>query len=180
MSSISKIKNKFLKSDGVLFEFLRSIFSSQAASWIDMLLSFAFFAWLGIAPWLATLCGAVAGGVTNCIINYKFTFHASGCPWKAVAFKYFLVWMGSVAFNSLGTEFFYRLLVDMAWIHSITDSPDAIFAAVRLLISLIVSLAWNFLMQRNFVYRPTKFDPTAISIVNMMMVKTRKNNTHTK
>lgn len=171
MGIFSNIKNKLLKSDAVGFEFLRSIVSSQAASWIDMLMSFAFFAWLGIAPWLATICGAFAGGVTNCVINYKFTFHASDCPWKAVAVKYFMVWVGSVAFNAIGTELFYRILVEWPWLRSITESEDAVFAAVRLTISLIVSLAWNFVMQRNFVYRPTSFDRTAIGIVDFFMGK---------
>lgn len=171
MGKIGSIKTKVLKSDAVGFEFLRSIVSSQAASWIDMLMSFAFFAWLGIDPWLATLCGAFAGGVTNCVINYKFTFHASGLPWKAVAVKYFMVWIGSVVFNSLGTEVFYRLLTGWEWLHSRVDSPDAIFAAVRLLVSLVVSLAWNFLMQRNFVYRPSKFDSTAIAVMNFFVIK---------
>lgn len=169
MISLSKIKTKLLKSDAVVFEFLRSIVSSQAASWIDMLMSFAFFSLLGIEPWLATICGAFAGGVTNCIINYKFTFHASGLPWKAIAVKYLIVWVGSVVFNSLGTELCYRLLVNWEWLHHITDSTDAIFAAVRLSVSLIVSLAWNFVMQRNFVYRPSRFDATAISIMDHLM-----------
>lgn len=170
MATFKSIKDKFLKSDNVVFEFLRSIFSSQAASWIDMFMSFAFFAWLGIQPWLATICGAAAGGITNCIINYKFTFHAQGCPWKAVAVKYILVWLGSVAFNSLGTEFFFRLFNSWQWVHEITDNEDVIFGAVRLAVSLIVSLAWNFLMQRNFVYRPTRFDPKAIAIVDFILV----------
>lgn len=105
------------------------------------------------------------------MINYKFTFHASGLPWKAVAVKYFMVWIGSVVFNSLGTEVFYRLLTGWEWLHSRVDSPDAIFAAVRLLVSLVVSLAWNFLMQRNFVYRPSKFDSTAIAVMNFFVIK---------
>ena len=176
MNKIGDIKTKVLKSDSVGFEFLRSIVPSQAASWIDMIISFAFFAWLNIDPWLATLCGAFAGGVTNCVINYKFTFHASGLPWKAVAVKYFMVWMGSVMFNSMGTEIFYRLLMNWQWLHTLVDSPDAIFAAVRLFISLVVSLAWNFVMQRNFVYRPSKFDPTAISIMNFLMIKSPSKN----
>ncbi|MCM1319992.1 MAG: GtrA family protein [Muribaculaceae bacterium] len=170
MGTLSTFKNKFLKSDNVVFEFLRSIFSSQAASWIDMFMSFAFFAWLGIDPWLATICGAVAGGVTNCIINYKFTFHAQGCPWKAVAVKYIMVWLGSVAFNSLGTEFLFRLFNGWQWVHELTDNEDVIFGAVRLSVSLIVSLAWNFLMQRNFVYRPTRFDSKAIALVDLILI----------
>lgn len=176
MGELVKIKNKLLKSDAVGFEFLRSIVSSQAASWIDMIVSFIFFSLLGIAPWLATICGAFTGGVTNCIINYKFTFHASDCPWKAVVVKYFLVWLGSVLFNSLGTEFFYNILVHWDWLRGITDSNDAIFAAVRLIVSLIVSLAWNFVMQRNFVYRPVKFDDTAIRIVDFFYKKRNHKN----
>lgn len=170
MGALSKFKDKLLKSDNVVFEFLRSIFSSQAASWIDMFMSFAFFAWLGIAPWLATICGAAAGGVTNCIINYKFTFHAQGCSWKAVAVKYIMVWLGSVAFNSLGTEFLFRLFNSWQWVHELTNSEDVIFGAVRLAVSLIVSLAWNFLMQRNFVYRRSRFDAKAIAFVDFFLV----------
>lgn len=166
MGKVSDIKSKLLRSNAVEFEFLRSIVSSQAASWIDMLLSFTLFALLDITPWLATLCGAIAGGVTNCVINYKFTFHAGDCPWKAVAVKYVLVWIGSVVFNALGTELLYRLLMQFDWITSLGVSADGIFAAVRLFVSLVVSLAWNFLLQRNFVYRPSKFDAIAISIVN--------------
>lgn len=169
MVKLRNIKAKLLNSNAVEFEFLRSIVSSQAASWIDMLLSFGLFALLDITPWLATLCGAAAGGVTNCIINYKFTFHAGDCPWKAVAVKYVLVWAGSVVFNALGTELLYRLLAQVDWLASLGVSADGIFAAVRLFVSLVVSLAWNFLLQRNFVYRPSKFDPTAIAIVNMLI-----------
>ena len=175
MGDVKGIRNKVLKSDSMVFEFLRSIVSSQAASWLDMLKSFGFFAWLGIYPWLATLCGAFAGGVTNCIINYKFTFHASGLPWKAVAVKYFLVWVGSVALNSLGTEFLYRLLRSLRWVHENIESPDAVFAAVRLAVSLVVSLAWNFILQRNFVYRTSRFDRSAIAIMNVLTIKS-----HTK
>ncbi|MCM1006200.1 MAG: GtrA family protein [Prevotella sp.] len=176
MSTIKKATNKFLNSDNVVFEFLRSIFSSQAASWIDMFMSFAFFAWLGIQPWLATICGAAAGGITNCIINYKFTFHANDCPWKAVIVKYIMIWLGSVAFNSLGTEFFYRLLSNWSWLRSVTESEEVIFGAVRLAVSLVVSLGWNFVMQRNFVYRPTKFDTKAIALVDFLIVKKHPKN----
>lgn len=174
MATLKSATDKFLNSNNVVFEFLRSIFSSQAASWIDMFMSFAFFAWLGIQPWLATICGALAGGVTNCIINYKFTFHASDCPWKAVIVKYFMIWMGSVVFNSLGTELLYRVLVNWDWLHTVTESTDVIFGAVRLSVSLVVSLAWNFVMQRNFVYRPTKFDARAIRLMDLIIGKREK------
>ena len=47
-------------------------------------------------------------------------------------------------------------------------SADVIFAAARLAVSLIVLVAWNYLLQRNFVYRPTRFDRYAIEAVDVL------------
>ena len=43
--------------------------------------------------------------------------------------------------------------------------PDGFFAAARLLTSLIVSLAWNFNLQRYFVFRNTRFDEKIIALI---------------
>ena len=178
MSQVKKLGNKFLHSENVVFQFLRSIVSSQAASWIDMGVSFVFFVWLHMMPWLSTLCGAVLGGVTNCIINYKFTFQstATGTTWRAVAVKYILVWVGSVVLNSVGTELLYHVIEGWRWLESIGFTDNGSFAAARLLVSLIVSLAWNFVLQRNFVFRASRFDPMAqrISLVFVPNVKHHK------
>ncbi len=162
------VADKILHSDSLVFTFLRSIVSSQAASWLDMGLSFALFAWAGFSPWWATATGAFAGGVLNCIINYRFTFHAAGCPWKAVAVKYILVWIGSLLLNAYGTHALYLLLQHWTWLEELGFRPDGYFAAARLATSLIVSWAWNFLLQRYFVYRNNAFDPYAIRLVNLL------------
>lgn len=145
--------------------FLRSIVASQTASWVDMGLGFALFAWLDLMPWLSTAIGAFAGGVINCIINYRFTFHTSNLSWKSVIVKYAMVWLGSVTLNSVGTEALYYLLQRWDWLETIGFRPDGYFAAARLIVSGIVSVFWNFLLQKSFVYRHTKFDPVAIRIV---------------
>lgn len=157
---------KALGSDSLVFTFLRSIVSSQAASWIDLGLGFALFAWVGLAPWLSTAIGAVAGGVVNCIINYRFTFHAKGVSWKAVIVKYALVWTGSILLNSGGTQAVYSLIKDWTWLTKIGFRPDGFFAAARLFVSLMVSWFWNFVLQRNFVYRTTRFDSVAERFIN--------------
>ena len=171
MQKIHNIKDSLLKSDSLLPTFLRSVVSSQAASITDMLLSFVLFAWAHLLPWVATACGAVAGGVVNCIINYKFTFHADDCPWRAVIVKYLMVWLGSVALNSFGTDWVYFLLQKWSWLEQIGFKPDGYFAVARLLVSLLVSWFWNFVLQRNFVYKPGKFDPYAIRAVNFITHK---------
>ena len=163
---VKKVEERLLKSDSLIFTFLRSVVSSQAASWLDLGIGFVLFAWVGFEPWLSTGLGAIAGGIINCIINYHFTFHAQGVPWKAVIVKYVLVWVGSIVLNSAGTQFVYMLIDGWKWLGEIGFKPDGYYAAARLFVSLMVSWFWNFVLQRYFVYRPTRFDSTAIKIAN--------------
>ncbi|MDE6556122.1 MAG: GtrA family protein [Duncaniella sp.] len=164
-----RLTQTVLGSDSLIFTFLRSIVSSQAASWVDLGLGFALFAWVGLAPWLSTAIGAVAGGVVNCIINYRFTFHAQGVSWRAVIVKYALVWTGSILLNAGGTQAVYSLIKDWDWLERIGFKPDGFYAAARLFVSLMVSWFWNFALQRRFVYRPTRFDRTAERFTNCIL-----------
>lgn len=167
-SLAGRIGNRVMTSDSLIFTFLRSVVSSQAASWVDLGLGFVFFSWLGLAPWLSTAIGAVAGGIVNCIINYRFTFHAQGVSWRAVIVKYSLVWIGSILLNSGGTQAVFSLIKDWHWLETIGFKPDGYYAAARLFVSLMVSWFWNFVLQRYFVYRPTRFDKTAEAIVDRL------------
>jgi len=47
--------------------------------------------------------------------------------------------------------------------------PNGYYAAARLSVSLIVSIFWNFLMHKNFVYRHNRIDPYAIRFVDLFM-----------
>lgn len=182
MNKLRELGDKLIKSNGVGFEFIRSAVSSQAASWLDMLSSFLLFALFRLAPWLCTAIGAVLGGVLNCIINYKFTFHAQGTPWRAVVVKYIIVWIGSVTLNSVGTDVLYWVLERWHWLDTLGFRPDGSFAAARLTVSLLVSWFWNFILQRNFVYRPTRFDATAVKITDFLFppLNKKKNNQPSK
>lgn len=171
MGRFRNLGDKMLHNDNLIFTFIRSIASSQAASWVDMAVRFTFFAWVGLLPYVATALGCVAGGIVNCIINYRFTFHASGCSVKAVGVKYFLVWTGSLILNSVGTQLLYQLLLRWHWLERIGFKPDGYFVAATLTTSLIVSWAWNFLLQRYFVYRQVCFDRYAIGFVDLFTGK---------
>lgn len=171
MNTQKSFAQKLLKSDNVIFTFIRSSISSQISSWTDMAVSFAMYAWvLGIA-WLSTAIGAICGGIVNCIVGYKFTFRADGVSKRAVIIKFAMIWLGSLILNSGGTELLTRILESWKWLESIGFKPDGFFAAARLIISLVVSLAWNFVLQRRFVFRPSKFDPYAIRICNLFLRK---------
>ncbi|MDE6787676.1 MAG: hypothetical protein K2J46_11655, partial [Muribaculaceae bacterium] len=42
------------------------------------------------------------------------------------------------------------------------------YSTARVVMSLLVSWFWNFVLQRNFVYRPSKFDPYAVSFMDSL------------
>ncbi len=123
MASFKEIKDKVINGGG-LFTFLRSSMSSQIASWIDMGTRFIFFSFIlaSLEPFyrsnLSVAIGAIIGGVVNCCINYRFTFHASGQNVKAVIVKYFLVWVGSLLLNMYGTTFLQLALSKWDWLQS--------------------------------------------------------------
>lgn len=166
-----------LMHSGGWFTFIRMSISSQIGSWVDMAASMLSYAFLFTAldPFyrsnLSVAVGAAVGGIVNCSINYRFTFHAKGQSVKAVSVKYALVWTGSLLLNMYGTTGVATLLSHWDWLLSIGFKPDGIFAAARLTASLIVSLAWNFVLQRNFVFRPSGFDRWAIRFVNLFAPK---------
>lgn len=172
---LGQLGDKTMHSNGFIYTFLRSIVSSQCASWVDMGIGFAFFAWLKFDASLATAIGALCGGVVNCVINYKFTFHADGLDWRAVIVKYAMVWIASALLNTFGTGFVYYLMNQWEWLESIGFKRDGFYAASRLFVSLMVSWVWNFPMQRYFVYSKTKVDDLTISTINYISKK-RGNN----
>ena len=165
---VKQIRNNLLNSDQLVFTFIRSAGVAQAASWIDLGTAFVLFAFAHFAPWASTAIGALVGGIINCILNYRFTFHANSCPWKAVMVKYAMVWVGSLLLNSFGTELLYYILMHWPWLDNLGFKPDGYFAAARLAVSGIVSLGWNFVLQRNFVYQNRNFDRYAIGFVDFI------------
>lgn len=165
---LKRAKDQLLHNDNFIFTFLRSGVSSQAAAWIDFGLGFVFFAFVHTTVWLSTAIGATAGGIANCIINYRFTFHAKGLDWRAVGLKFFLIWLGSMLLNSFGTQALYWAIRDWDWLETIGFKHDGYYAAARLTVSLIVCWGWNFLMQRYFVFRANGFDKYAIALCSAL------------
>lgn len=182
--SINKLKDSFIHGEGLITTFLRSIVSSQAASWTDIGMSALFFSlvFIGLDNTLRTnlsvVVGALSGGIVNCCINYKFTFHANGQSVRAVIVKYALVWIGSLLLNMYGTLGVATLLSRWQFLLDLGFKPDGIFVVARLFASLMVSWFWNFALQRSFVYRPNRFDPTAIAIVDFFIPRKYKSSEH--
>ena len=175
-SRLSQVKDKVLHNDGFFFTLLRSSVSSQLCGWIDTLTSFVVFSFIGLTPFLSTAIGAFVGGILNCTINYKFTFHADGVDIRIALAKYIFVWTGSLLLNSFGTQIIYHLVEDWDWLIDTTGiTKDGIFLAARLFVALTVSLCWNFLLQRNFVFKVTSVDRHIAKVLKRIGINTKSN-----
>lgn len=164
MNFITRFADNFVHSNSLTYTALRSTITSQASGWIDFATGFAMFAWVGLLPVYATAIGAVAGGIFNCIVNFKFTYHKQNYSWNIVIVKFIIIWISGLLLNSFGTQGLYWLLKKWDWLVTIGFKPDGFYTAARLSTALVVSIFWNFLMQKNFVYKEVKFDKTAEKI----------------
>jgi putative flippase GtrA len=149
---------KTISGKGGIFMFLRAQLSSQLSSITDFLVTILLVKLLDLYYVYATFTGSVCGGITNCIVNYRWTFKAIGVKKRYVAFKYLMVWCGSIFFNTSGTYLMTELLKKITWLSEITGHLfDDIFIVSKIVVSLIVGFVWNYNMQRIFVYRDRNF-----------------------
>ncbi len=152
-----EIKSKFLHGGGI-FMFLRSVITSQISAYTDFIVSFLFYALFSLTAGLSAMIGATAGGVVNCLINYKFTFRMRESSFLAIGIKFFLVWLGSLLLNTFGTQWLTNLLDGSSLLDSWNMDENIRFTIARVATSIVVSVFWNFLLQRYFVFRSTTFD----------------------
>lgn len=158
IDNLWKLFRSFKNDESLKFTFLRSVFASQISSWIDFGIGFLLFSFLHLIPLIASGIGTILGGVVNFYINYKFTFKQSGNYLIFTVIKYLVVWLGSIFFNSYGTQQLYNLLLDSLWLKMLDFKPDGYYATARLFVSLLVSVGWNFPLLKIFVYKTTRID----------------------
>lgn len=156
MGKYHNIKHKVVHGTGV-FMLLRSMITSQISTLVDYVVSFVLYSVAGLTAGFSAGIGGACGGITNCTVNYRFTFRMRQCSYWAIAVKFFLVWLGSMVLNAVGTQLFTNLLVNSQSVGSMM-SDDLCFTIARLSAGLIVSIFWNFMLQRYFVFRATSFD----------------------
>ena len=137
-----------------LFMFLRAQLSAQFATLADFILTYVCFEWLGIYYVLATSIGAITGGIINCVINYKWAFATKDCQFKWVFFKYILVWIGSFILNVGGV---YLLVEFMQNNTHLWEKASGFYLIIaKVIVSIIVSVGWNYVLHRYFVFQDAK------------------------
>ena len=158
---ITKI-TKTVSHKGGIFTFLRAQLTSQLSSITDFLVTITLanvLAYLFHKPedfyvLRATFIGQVCGGITNCFVNYRWTFKTQDIKKRYVVLRYLPVWGLSILLNTTGTVLFTDLLTKIPWVmeHSGPFRKN-IFLIPKIVVSLIVGFVWNYNMHRLFVYR---------------------------
>lgn len=125
-----------------LWTFCKAQLTAQVATFADFCMSLFLAELVGAYYVTASFLGALTGGLINCSMNYKWVFRPEGMKKKHVLVKYFMVWGGSIALNTMGT-------------YALTELSGQYFIFAKAVVAVIVALFWNYQMQRFFVYRET-------------------------
>jgi putative flippase GtrA len=110
------------------------------ATAVDFATMIALVERLGLSPVAGTVVGASLGAVTNFLLGRVWIFPRHSGHWAAQATRYGVVSAASAGWNALGE-------------HLLHDVAGMQYVLARVLVSVVVSLLWNFPMQRRFVFR---------------------------
>jgi putative flippase GtrA len=113
--------------------------ASIIAAVVDYLVMILGVEVLHLGPVAATPIGAFSGAVTNFTLGRRFTYRRTEAPAVGQAWRYAIVSGTSLGLNTAG-EYLFHDLVHIEYL------------LARVITSVIVSNAWNYPMQRYFVF----------------------------
>ncbi len=93
----------------------------------------------GVRPFIATAFGAGCGGITNFFLGRSWIFESRRATRRSQAARYALTSAVGLCLNSAG-EYLGHDLLGLGYV------------LARAIVAVAVSLAWNFPMQRHFVF----------------------------
>lgn len=121
--------------------FIKAQAASLIASAIDYITMLLLVELAGIWDVAASIIGLIVGGISNFIIGRIWVFKANEQKIPGQAFKYFLVWIGSLLLNAFG---FYLM-------RHYAASID--YRLSKILVSITIGFSYNYFLQKKFVYR---------------------------
>lgn len=130
-------------------EFSKAQVSSLVSTFCDFLSTAGVFS-LTHHVVASTACGAFVGGAVNCAVNYCWTFKGTCRTKKGVVCRYIVVWLGSLALNTGGTEWGVKLVrYSGLW----ADQNLGLVMTVKAVVAVLVAVMWNFTIQKYYVYK---------------------------
>jgi len=101
---------------------------------------------LGARPVPATVAGAACGAVTNFLLGRYWIYRRGEDAARGQAMRYALVSAASLAWNAAGE-------------HLLADVLHVQYVLSRVITALVVSNAWNYPLQRFFVFGERRSAP---------------------
>lgn len=126
-----------------IYEWVRHHISSLVGTGVDFATMIGLVELFGISPVLGTVAGAAVGGVTNFFLGRHFTFRSQSPRVSGQMFRYGLVSLASLGLNALGEHLFITHIASR-------------YVLGRVLVAATVNNAWNYPMQRFFVFADPK------------------------
>jgi putative flippase GtrA len=121
------------------WEWSRHHASALVTTGVDYAFMIACVELLGFRPVPATVVGALAGAVTSFTLGRLFTYRATAVGVARQSWRYALVAGASLVLNAVGE-------------HVFSDILKLQYLVARVITSVIVSNAWNYPLQRFFVF----------------------------
>ncbi len=122
-----------------MLTFIKANIASLFASLMDYLLTVSLVYFLRVDPVAASISGTVFGGIIHFFVGRGWVFRVAGNKISKQAVRYVLVWTGNLLLNTAGVY----LAVKVAGID---------IAVSKLMVSLFVSLAYNYPLQKRYVF----------------------------
>jgi len=122
-----------------LGQWLRHHASSLAAAIVDFGIMVACVEALHARPVPATIAGASCGAVANFLLGRYWIYQRRDTAARGQALRYALVSAASLAWNAAGE-------------HLLADVLHVQYVLSRVITALVVSNAWNYPLQRFFVF----------------------------
>jgi putative flippase GtrA len=129
----------------LLATFSRHQVGAIVATAVDFATMAALVSGMGMPAAAATAIGAAAGGLTNFLLGRHWIFSAAEGHAGGQAFRYAFVSGASLGWNTGGEYLFHDVL-------------GLQYLLARVIVASLVSVLWNFPVQRAFVYRQGMVD----------------------
>lgn len=131
-----------------LIQFLEVQTSSIVSTIVDFAMTTILVELVGCWYVIATALGALSGGSINCVINYNWAFKGTEQKKRVIFYRYLMVWLGSIFFNTAGTTLMANIIS-----HDGTPKGFNIVMIAKIITAIAVAFFWNYPMQKKFVYK---------------------------
>ncbi|MES2849214.1 MAG: GtrA family protein [Bacteroidota bacterium] len=120
--------------------FLKANMASLIATSCDYGLTVVLKEFIKVNEFAAGVSGTVLGGIVNFLISRHWVFKAGDEQAYSQGKRFFIIWTGNLVLNATG----YYILVHYTNIH---------YVIAKLITSLTVMFAYNYPLQKNYVFK---------------------------